>query len=163
MWPGRKLSQSLLEIKKFTTCLDEGPSSELLCLGWSRWGVPAAFFLENASTAPDNLSLISFPTEYTIFISDFWEIKWFLQFCNKELNKNFRFLRAHPNPFLVFQQMVLGLSLPSHWNAEKNKKEREGGKKRTMDKRQSEDNESQNYKLATTYPSFRAGTNLRVL
>lgn len=101
---------------------------------------------------------------HKIFISDFWEIKWFLQFCNKELNKNFRFLRAHLNPFLVFQQMVLGLSLPSHWNAEKNKKkEREGEKKRTMDKRQSEDNESQNYKLATTYPSFRAGTNLRVL
>lgn len=41
--------------------------------------------------------------------------------------------------------------------------ERGGKKKRTMDKRQSEDNESQNYKLATTYPSFRAGTNLRVL
>ena len=47
------------------TSLDEGTSSEVLCLEWSPWRpAPEVFLLENASTAPENLSRKSCPTVF---------------------------------------------------------------------------------------------------
>lgn len=90
---------------------------------------------------------------HKIFTSDFWEMKWFLQFCNKELNKHL-FSKSRPEPLSGLSADGPGVKPafpPECW------------KIKTMDKWQSEDNESHNYKFARTYPAFRAGTNLRVL
>lgn len=57
-------------LNMITTSLEEGTLSELLCLDCSPWRPwPEVFLLENASTAPENFSLISCPTRWNMEIT----------------------------------------------------------------------------------------------